>query len=257
MMNIKYETESGMSLFKGDILDSFVLHIPHASTHIPNLEGFVLDKVEENINLLTDWATDKIFGADGIEKIVTPYSRLFCDVERFEDENEPMLNVGRGFYYTNGYDGSELRKPIEDLKNLVHKDYYLKHHELFYDKARERLDKHGVCHIIDCHSFNDNPLVPFIEQPKSPDICIGTDPFHTPDYLLKYTLNYFTNLGYSVEVNNPYSGCIIPKPYFLKNVKVKGIMIEVNKRLYMNENVVSDGMVEELRKVMNGYFMDL
>jgi N-formylglutamate amidohydrolase len=257
MMNIKYETESGMSLFKGEILDSFVLHIPHASTHIPNLEGFVLDKVEENINLLTDWATDKIFGVDGIEKIVTPYSRLFCDVERFEDENEPMLNVGRGFYYTNGYDGSELRKTNETLKNLIHRDFYLKHHQLFYKLAKERLDKHGICYIIDCHSFNDNPLVPFIEQPKSPDICIGTDPFHTPDYLLKYTLNYFTNLGYSVEVNNPYSGCIIPKHYFMNNINVKGIMIEVNKRLYMDENVVSDGKVEELRKVMNGYFMDL
>lgn len=257
MMNIKYETESGVSLFKGDILDSFVLHIPHASANIPNLEGFVLDKVEENINLLTDWATDKIFDVDGVEKIVAPFSRLFCDVERFEDELEPMANVGRGFFYTNGYDGSELRKPNEDLKNLVHKDYYLKHHELFYDKARERLDKHGVCYIIDCHSFNDNPIVPFIEQPKSPDICIGTDPFHTPNYLLNYTLNYFTKIGYSVEVNNPYSGCIIPKPYFLKNDKVKGIMIEVNKRLYMNGTVVENEKVEQLRTVMNTYFEDL
>jgi len=256
-MNIKYETKSGMSLFKGDILDSFVLHIPHASTYIPNLEGFVLDKVEENVLLLTDWATDKIFDVDNVEKIVAPFSRLFCDVERFEDDSEPMVTVGMGFFYTNGYDGSELRKPNEDSKNLVHKDFYLKHQELFHNKVKERLEKHGVCYIIDCHSFNDNPIVPFIERPKSPDICIGTDPYHTPDYLLNYTLNYFTNLEYSVEVNNPYSGCIIPKPYFTKNDNVKGIMVEVNKRLYMDENVVNDGKVEQLREVMNGYFKDL
>jgi N-formylglutamate amidohydrolase len=257
MRNIKHETESGLSLFKGDILDSFILHIPHASTYIPNLEGFVLDKVEENINLLTDWSTDKIFDVDGIEKIVTPYSRLFCDVERFEDESEPMVNVGRGFFYTNGYNGSELRKSDGGLKELVHRDFYLKHHELFYNKVKGRLDKHGVCYIVDCHSFNDNPLVPFIEQPRSPDICIGADPYHTPNYLLNYTLNYFTNLGYSVEINNPYSGSIIPKPYFLKSDKVKGIMIEVNKRLYMNENSVNDEKVDQLRKVISGYFSDL
>jgi N-formylglutamate amidohydrolase len=60
-----------------------------------------------------------------------------------------------------------------------------------------------------------------------------------------------------VEVNNPYSGCIIPKPYFLKNDKVKGIMIEVNKRLYMNGTVVENEKVEQLRTVMNKYFEDL
>lgn len=256
-MMIKYETESGMSLFKDDVLDSFILHIPHASIHIPNLEGFMLDKVEENINLLTDWAADKIFDVNGVEKIVFQFSRLFCDVERFDDESEPMFNVGRGFFYTNGYNGSELRELNIELKNTVYMNYYLKHHKMFYDKVKERLDKHGVCHIIDCHSFNDNPIVPFIEYPNSPDICIGTDSFHTPDYLLNYTLNYFSNHGYSIEVNNPYSGCIIPKPFFMKNNNVKGIMIEVNKRLYMNGMAVESERVEQLRKVMNTYFRDL
>lgn len=256
-MSIKHNTESGINLFRDNILDSFILHIPHASTHIPNLEGFILSKVQENLSLLTDWATDKIFDIDEVEKIITPFSRLFCDVERFEDELEPMINVGRGFFYTNGYDGTELRKSNNNLKNLVYRDYYLKHHELFYNKVKDRLDKYGVCYIIDCHSFNNNPIVPFNEQPKSPEICIGTDPFHTPDYLLNYTLNYFYNLGYSVEVNNPYSGCIIPKPYFMINMDVKGIMIEVNKCLYMIGDLVIDDKVSQLQKVISNYFEEL
>ena len=256
-MNIKYETLSGMALFKDAILDSYILHIPHASTDIPKLDGFLLDRLEKDLYLLTDWATDRIFDVDGIEKIVTPYSRLFCDVERLEDASEPMLQVGRGFFYTHGYDGSELRQLDQELKDVVYRDYYQKHHELFYEKAKERLEKHGVCYIMDCHSFNDHPEVPFLDQPKSPDICIGTDPFHTPDYLLNYTLNYFSRLGYSVEVNNPYAGCIIPKPYFLKNDQVMGIMVEINKRLYMDDNSVNDEKVEQLRKQMSGYFSNL
>lgn len=245
-----YETKSGMALFKDKFLDSFILHIPHASTFIPDFEGFLLEKVEENLNLLTDWETDKIFDVEGVKKIVTPYSRLFCDVERFEDESEPMFKIGRGFFYTQGYDGSELRKLNLMLKESVYRNFYLKHHELLYEGAKERLEKHDVCHIVDCHSFNDNPAV------KYPDICIGTNTFHTPDHLLDYTFNYFTNLGCSVKVNDPYTGCIIPKPYFMKNEDVKGIMIEVNKRLYMNDSFVDYEKVEQLRKVMNSYFED-
>lgn len=256
-MNIRHQTISGMSLFKSDIVDSFILHIPHASTHIPNYNGFHMDKVAENIDLLTDWATDRIFDVDRVEKIVTPYSRLFCDVERFDDEAEPMHGIGRGFFYTNGYDGTSLRKHDPELKMGVYKDFYLKHHDLFYEKVKERLDEFGVCHVLDCHSFNDAPIVPFNDNPKSPDICIGTDPFHTPDYLLRHTLNYFANRGYSVEVNNPYSGCIVPKPYFKSNGNVKGIMVEINKRIYMDAGHVVDEKVEHLRLVLNDFFNDL
>lgn len=103
LMSIAYNTLSGTSLFKQDILDSFVLHIPHSSTHIPDYTGFDMEKVQVNIDQLTDWATDEIFNVGGVEKIVTPFSRLFCDVERFDDDVEPMLQIGRGFYYTNGY----------------------------------------------------------------------------------------------------------------------------------------------------------
>jgi N-formylglutamate deformylase len=255
-MNIAHETMAGMSLFKGEFLDSFILHIPHASTNIPNFKGFAMDKVEENTMLLTDWATDKIFNVDGIEKIIPTFSRLFCDVERFDDDVEPMLSVGRGLFYTNGYDGSDLRELDAEFKKYVYDNFYMKHHNMFNDMAKQKLEKYGFCHVVDCHSFNDNPLIPFDENPKSPDICVGTDDFHTPEYLLNYTVNYFKRLGYSVEVNNPYRGCIIPKSYYLKNNSVKGIMIEVNKRLYMNDHFVNELKVENLQRIMKGYFED-
>ena len=256
-MSIAYNTLSGTSLFKQDILDSFVLHIPHSSTHIPDYTRFDMEKVQVNIDQLTDWATDEIFNVGDVEKIVTPFSRLFCDVERFDDDVEPMLQIGRGFYYTNGYDGSDLRSIDPVFKDLVQKEYYETHHRLFYEKVKDRLDKIGVCHILDCHSFNDIPVGTLLENPKSPDICIGTDPFHTPDYLLNYAFKYFANAGYSVEINNPYSGCIIPKPYFNENSNVKGLMVEFNKRTYMNDTVVDRDKVEHLRILMQGFFESL
>lgn len=253
-MTTKNEIIPKMPSSKSNILNTFLLHIPHASTFIPNKEGFIKDKIEENIHLLTDWATDTLFDVDGVDKIVTPYSRLFCDVERFEDEGEPMADIGRGFFYTNGYDGSPLRILDEGLKAQVYTDYYLKHHALFYEKVKEKLAQNGVCHIVDCHSFNDNPLVPFMDNAFSPDICIGTDAFHTPKSLSDDALRYFKSRGYSVEINNPYSGCIIPKAFYLVNPNVKGIMIEINKRLYMDEGLVNDEKVKALQTVLNDFF---
>ena len=45
-----YETINGLNLFKEDILKSFILHIPHSSTYIPSLDGFEMDKIDDNIN---------------------------------------------------------------------------------------------------------------------------------------------------------------------------------------------------------------
>ena len=39
-------------LINNDILGTFLLHIPHASIEIPNYDGFIMDKIEENSHLL-------------------------------------------------------------------------------------------------------------------------------------------------------------------------------------------------------------
>lgn len=249
-----YETINGLNLFKEDILKSFILHIPHSSTYIPSLDGFEMDKIDDNINQLTDWETDKIFDVNGIDKIITPFSRLFCDVERFADDDEPLVFVGRGFYYTHGFDNKPLRRLDIDTKNYIYNNYYLKHHQLFHDLVKSRIDDIGVCHIIDCHSFNDLPILANEYLGKTPDICIGIDEFHSPKYLIDYTLNYFKNIGYSVKINDPYSGCIIPKQYFKKNNNVKGIMIEINKKLYMDNLKINKTEVNNLKVIINNYF---
>jgi len=245
---------SGIDLSREEIKGTFFLHIPHSSTRIPDYAGFDLEKVENNLARLTDWATDEIFDVHGIGKIVTPFSRLFCDVERLGDDAEPMHKIGRGFFYTKGYDGSELRKMDADFKQRVFRDYYQAHHALFFQEVDKRLKRYGVCHIVDCHSFNEEPIGSLLYQPASPDICLGTDAYHTPDYLLRYTVNFWAGHGFSVEMNNPYSGCIIPIGFFGLNKNVKGIMIEINKRLYMDDIRVNEEKVNRLKTLMNAFF---
>lgn len=255
-MDLSIQTKLGLELFSDEIKETFVIHIPHSSTYIPDDEiaSFYSDKLRVNMEQLTDWKTDVIFDVPKITKMFTPFSRLFCDVERFDDNEEPMFKYGRGFYYTHGFDGTLIREVDEERKSRIYNEYYMRHHELLEYEVSNKIEKNGVCTIFDCHSFNEEPISPNVSDPMSPDICIGADEYHTPKYLLDYTVNYWSNLGYTVSVNNPYSGCIIPKNFYRNNPNVQGIMIEINKRLYMNGLSIIDESIKTLNNQMIGYF---
>ena len=65
--------------------------------------------------------------------------------------------------------------------------------------------------------------------------CIGTDSFHTPDHLVSASVQFFQNRNYSIAIDSPYSGCIVPMEHYRENKDVQSIMLEINRRLYLNE----------------------
>ena len=69
----------------------------------------------------------------------------------------------------------------------------------------------GKSLIVDCHSFPSHPLQCDKDQAiPRPDICIGTDPFHTPKALVEVAESAFRNVGLSVGIDRPYDGTIVP-----------------------------------------------
>lgn len=103
-------------------------------------------------------------------------------------------------------------------------------------EVSEALRGNDVALIVDCHSFPSvaHPFESDGAIPR-PDICIGTDRYHTPDDLLELVQSYFLEKGYSVAINSPYSGTYVPLYYYQRNKKCLSIMIEVNRSLYMDE----------------------
>jgi N-formylglutamate deformylase len=182
-------------------MKKLILHIPHSATNIPVREGFIADetKIQQEIIKLTDWYTDELFHSDSDEMIVTPFSRLFCDVERFEnDEDEIMSKVGMGVLYERFDNGDVLRNVTPQLRENVIRDYYREHHHRLTQAVKTQLEQEGSALIIDCHSFPSTPLFKAIDQSKNPpDFNIGIDPFHTPSELTAVAIDYFRNLGYS------------------------------------------------------------
>jgi len=218
-----------------------ILHIPHSSRSIPSIlrELFLLSDsaLDIELNHMTDGYTDDLFSFPDAIKVCFPISRLVVDVERFaDDEEEPMSKSGMGMIYTKTSDGRPLKYKIkpEVRKSLL--DYYNKHHLQLEHAVETELSQNNKALIIDCHSFPCQPLQCDINQDTPrPDFCIGTDSFHTPDNLLDIAETTLKEMGYSVGINWPYSGSLVPLKYYKNNRQVQSIMIEVNRSLYMRE----------------------
>ena len=217
------------------MLDAVILHIPHAGLALPaRYLGDILvpdDMLRLNISCDADLYVDQLFEGD-VLSLKPQFGRYACDVERFRDDNEENESKrGRGLYYTHFEDGRQFRKYNIQARQRVLEELYEPHHTLFTQEVKSKLQAYGKCCIIDCHSFS-NKL-------GYPDFCIGTDNFHTPTELQKRLQNFIEMAGYGVQINFPYSGCIVPTEYYQKDGRVKSIMIEVNKRLYLDETTFS------------------
>lgn len=236
-------------------MNNHILHIPHSQIHVPNYSGFILRKEEiiSEINLLTDWATDTIFDVPESDKLIVSFSRVFCDVERFYDEAEPMAAKGAGIAYTHTDSGKFMRQVSDELKQNILDNYYKPHQDKLNQLAQDHLNSFGQAIIIDCHSFSSKPLIrEFDQSTDRPDICLGSDPYHTPEDLINQFQTFFRNQGLKVAVNKPYSGSMVPGKYYNKNKQVQSIMIEVNKKLYMDETTykVVSKKVKQLNQMM-------
>ena len=215
-----------------------LLHIPHASTFIPPEElprFWPVNLADEQLKM-TDRYCDELF--TGYEKVVFPVSRLVCDPERFRDDaQETMSRIGMGAIYTKTSSGDPLRWVTEEEREKLLRQYYDPHHARLTEAVEEKLKAHGRCLIIDGHSFHPIPLPYEPDQELNrPDFCIGTDPFHTPKQLSDLTMDYLRKEGFSVSMNRPYAGSLVPMKYYGKDRRVCSIMIEINRRLYMDEN---------------------
>ncbi len=236
-----------------------ILNIPHVSTFFPDKDGYRLDLVDNEVSLLTDLHADKIFYEEGITNIIAETSRIYCDVERLEDSIEPMAKFGMGIIYTKTDDGQELRQ-ISNIKKLeIINQYYNPYHRKLTELVEDKLAKYGECLIIDCHTFSNLPFKCDLDQSTPrPDVCIGTDSFHTPLKLSKIAIDHFKDSNLTVCENLPYSGCIVPQKFYQKDSTVHSIMIELNRKLHLDDdNVIDNKKIMKLNQLLRELYKKL
>ena len=140
-----------------------------------------------------------------------------------------------GAVYTKTSSGEPLRRITAEEREGLLRRHYDPNHRRLTAAVEAKLQTHGRCLIVDGHSFHPTPLPYEPDQaPDRPDFCIGTDPYHTPRDLSEAVLRFLRRNGYSVELNRPYAGSMVPLKQYQRDKRVSSIMIEVNRRLYMD-----------------------
>lgn len=236
-----------------------ILHIPHSSTFVPEtFDVFNGVSLMHEFQRMTDWFTDELFDFDEAEKLVFPYSRLYCDVERFKaDRNEPMAKKGMGVCYTRTSHGTKLREVSSKEKVFIKSTVYDQHHKNLEKLVENELLKDDCTLIIDCHSFPNEIYAQHEESDVRPDICIGTDSFHTPNALLLHVCDYFEKEGFTVAVNEPFSGTMVPLKYYQKDKRVQSIMIEVNRKLYLNKTFNKNNNFHKIQDLIHNLLKNI
>lgn len=211
---------------------NIVLNIPHNSRLIPptlaRWEGHPHPKeLEEKSFYLIDYFTLILF-SPGIHNprvynINSSLHRMIVDMERMP--NDPLEDKGFGIVSQWALDwyGEEFRTRAMELYSNYHR------------WAKDTINTLDHTLLIDCHSFSAHPT-PLCECPPDIDICIGWNEDETKPSLevLDLVVSYFTNLSYSVGLNEPFSN----SKTFPGAHNYHSLMIEINKRCYMNEETV-------------------
>lgn len=198
------------------------------------------DELRHELHVLTDWYTDELFDLpDNLAVTVChPVSRLIVDPERFVDDGlEAMASRGMGVIYTRTSAGAVLREPpgVEERAALLAR-FYHPHHRRLSTAVDAALRDQGHALVIDGHSFPSRSLPCHdYQETETPDVCLGTDVFHTPEWLLDVSRSVFESLGCSVAVNHPFSGALVPAAHHRRSPEVRAIMVELNRRCYLDE----------------------
>lgn len=207
-----------------------IIHCPHSSRKIGKLIEFY-DKEVENLNHLTDTNVDYLFSHEYHTMIRFPFSRFVCDVERFP--YDLMESKGQGIIYRRDVFNNIIKRHITDAKTY---ELYKMHHKKLNKSVNYALTLFPKVIIVDAHSFTS-------ENENDPDICIGTDDFHTPKELSDLVVNFFKEKEYNVKINDPYNGTMVSQLHYQKNKDVESIMIELNKKIYINN-------LNDIRKII-------
>lgn len=212
---------------------NILLHVPHSSTAFPEDSSFCFKDLDDEEQLLIDYFTDELFVPRNddysIKSVVFPYCRLFCDVERLI--NDPLETKGLGISYNRTVGSKPNEKRTFSCLSIAF-NYYADHHA---NVSKKIVNTASPLLLIDCHSFSNLPNL-LCSNPPDIDICIGFNEDETcPNKaVIGKISHFFASFGYKVGINEPYSN----SKTFSVPIKYHSLMIEINKRLYMDEETL-------------------
>ena len=241
--------QSSFEVITGSANSPLILHVPHSSRFIPQdvRQDLLLsdEELARELDEITDTLTDAI-ALTAVGKLPTespkPWlfinraSRFVIDPERFPDEREIMNQVGMGAVYTKTTSGAQLR-PSDFNPNPLLNKYFHPYAAAFAALVGERLKQAERAVIIDVHSYRAHQHPNAVNHgQRRPAMCIGTDSFHTPTWLIELFHKEFGALGDCYE-NEPYAGTYVPLEFYQSEKRVSSIMMETRADTFLDQKL--------------------
>ncbi len=259
-------TLENFKIIAGDQDSKIILHVPHSATFIPDdLRKDILlsdQELKAELDEMTDTFTEAIalkaaeLSGSKPWLFINNFSRLVIDPERFPDGREAMNSVGMGAVYQKTSIGTQLRNPDPILENQLLDAYFHPYAKAISDLVAQRFASLGEVTLVDVHSYRLNQHPNAINHGQiRPPICIGTDPFHTPEWLTDGAKSAFSIIGENY-LNQPYSGTYVPLDFYEKESKITSLMMETRADTFLTEELEMHTGFETVSKAL-AHLVDL
>lgn len=238
-----------------------VFNSPHSGTNYPEdlLAATRLDRTA--LRRSEDSFVDLLFAdapLNGAPLLKALFPRAYMDVNReafeldpsmFEDAlpdhvNTRSLRVAAGFgtiarVVAEGMAIYREKLPFSEAERRV-ATLYRPYHMALSELLSSSLDEFGCAVLIDCHSMPSMGAPQISAGRQSADIILGDRYGTSCAPLVSQTIEeVLRDQGYHVMRNSPYAGGYITDCYGRPGRGQHAVQIEINRALYMDENLVA------------------
>lgn len=208
------------------------------------------------------FVTEMVLAASdaGIPLLSMNIPRTFVDVNRDKIELDDTM-----FYdapqAAGGLGSRRSRVGFGVIHRIVTQNKSIYDGKISYSEAMERLEKvydpyhkrlkqlvdrvtrkFGFCLLIDCHSM-PSKICNIMNETKPVEFCLCTlFDESCPSRISEQLSRSLESDGYRVEFNRPYAGAFITFNYCQPRKNIYTLQLEVNRSLYMSENVYKKNM---------------
>ena len=222
----------------------FVISLPHCSGLIPPEAREAVALSDEEIYESTDVGTREIFGLLPAKLVLSaPWSRIYVDLNRGVHQRGRRGVFARVDYYGRPIYREGFFPDQDEAEHRLRESYWP-----YHNRIKEAMERPDIQVLVDCHSLNGiGPQEAPDRGKRRKDIVLGNngdqegdrDPvlgtITCPAETLYLMGQAFQRAGFSVALNDPYSGGYIIKHHGQEAIK-RGKMafqIEINQDLYV------------------------
>jgi N-formylglutamate amidohydrolase len=124
---------------------------------------------------------------------------------------------------------------VADVQKRI-ADFYRPYHAALEKAVAGRMRQFGECHLINAHSM---PSRSYDGARSWPDFVLGDRQGESSDPAFTGRVcTHLRELGYTVALNDPYKGMEIVRRYGRPRERRHALQLEINRRLYMNEQTL-------------------